>query len=464
MYIDWIEIGSTITVTLDDNDHGLQIGAQIRLIGIETVGYNGTYLVNDVIDERTYEVISNNRLGATSAILSFGAQMSTDKWHGATVRSGVFDDQNGIYWEYDGVNLQCCQRTSTKQISGTAGILPDNNTVTGENTRFRDQLKAGDRIVIRGMTHVISHVATQTSMTVTPDYRGVNAAVGTKVCLVSDKKVRQQDWNVDRMDGTGPSGYNFEPSKMQMIGIEYSWYGAGFIDFMVRGANGDFVYGHRMRNSNINTEAYMRSGNLPVRYEITNEGQNSKLATLCDSSQTTIQIETVEFFPSAGTVYIDNELISYTGTDSATNSLTGCTRQATLTNFQAGAARTYTAGDSSAHDARTGVILISNTCTPLISHWGSAFITDGGFDEDRGYIFSYTEQALTVTNVRQTAFMIRLAPSVSNAIIGDLGDRELLNRAQLLLSSLEVTSETNSTGAIVIEGILNPQNYPNNPE
>ena len=458
-----IEIGSTITVTLDDNDHGLQIGAQIRLIGIETVGYNGTYLVNDVIDERTYEVISNNRLGATSAILSFGAQMSTDKWHGATVRSGVFDDQNGIYWEYDGVNLQCCQRTSTKQISGTAGILPDNNTVTGENTRFRDQLKAGDRIVIRGMTHVISHVATQTSMTVTPDYRGVNAAVGTKVCLVSDKKVRQQDWNVDRMDGTGPSGYNFEPSKMQMIGIEYSWYGAGFIDFMVRGANGDFVYGHRMRNSNINTEAYMRSGNLPVRYEITNEGQNSKLATLCDSSQTTIQIETVEFFPSAGTVYIDNELISYTGTDSATNSLTGCTRQATLTNFQAGAARTYTAGDSSAHDARTGVILISNTCTPLISHWGSAFITDGGFDEDRGYIFSYTEQALTVTNVRQTAFMIRLAPSVSNAIIGDLGDRELLNRAQLLLSSLEVTSETNSTGAIVIEGILNPQNYPNNP-
>jgi hypothetical protein len=207
----------------------------------------------------------------------------------------------------------------------------------------------------------------------------------------------------------------------------------------------------------------MRTGNLPVRYEITNEGQNGKLKEDIDATQTSIPLETVAFFPENGTVYIDNELISFTGRDESNNSITGCTRSATLTNFQAGAARSYTAGGAAAHDARTGVILISNTCTPLISHWGSAFITDGGFDEDRGYIFSYTEQALTVTNVRQTAFMIRLAPSVSNAIIGDLGDRELLNRAQLLLSSLEVTSEANASGTIVIEGILNPQNYPTNP-
>ena len=63
------------------------------------------------------------------------------------------------------------------------------------------------------MTHVVSGISSQTEMTVTPDYRGVNTAVGTKICLVDDKKVRQRDWNLDRMDGTGPSGYNFIPVK-----------------------------------------------------------------------------------------------------------------------------------------------------------------------------------------------------------------------------------------------------------
>ena len=457
-----LETGSTITVTCDDNDHGLQIGGIVNIIGIATAGYNSTYTVNDIVDERTFEVTANLRLGSTTATLSFNAQVSTKQWHGATVRSGVFDDQNGIYWEYDGTNLLVNQRTSTKQTAGTATIAPDTNVVTGLNTRFQDQLKTGDRIVIRGMTHVVSHVNSQTEVNVTPDYRGVNTALGAKVCLVSDKKVRQADFNLDRMDGTGPSGYALEISKMQMIGIEYSWYGAGFIDFMVRGADGNFVYAHRMRNSNINTEAFMRSGNLPVRYEVTNEGAMGKLSTAVAIADTTLNLDDVDFFPNAGTLFINNELITYTGRDESNNTLTGCTRAAGLTNFQAGAARTYTAGPAAIHAASVGVVLVSNTTTPLISHWGSAFITDGGFDEDRGYIFSYAEQAITVGTTKQTAFMIRLAPSVSNAIVGDLGERELLNRAQLLLTGLEITSET-STGGIVVEGVLNPQNYPTNP-
>ena len=60
--------------------------------------------------------------------------------------------------------------------------------------------------------------------------------------------------------------------------------------------------------------------------------------------------------------------------------------------------------------------------------------------------------------------MIRLSPSVSNAIVGDLGQRELINRAQLLLKSLEFTPTTGSTSqAVIIEGVLNPSNYPTNP-
>lgn len=467
---DGIEVGSEITVVTDDNDHGLQAGGVIRLIGVTTPGYNSgnetavppkfDYTVTEIIDERTFKMLAQRRLGSTTAVLGFGAQMSVISWHGATVRSGIFDDQNGIFWEFDGTQISVVQRTGTLQVAGTVAVDSDSNLLTGTNTRFRDQLKAGDRIIIRGMTHVVSHVNSQTELTVTPDWRGVTNITGAKAMLVFDKKVRQPDFNLDRLDGTGPSGYDIDIAKMQMIGIQYSWYGAGFIDFMLRGADGNFVFAHRMRNSNVNTEAFMRSGNLPVRYEVTNEGPPGKLSAEIDASQTTIPLEDGSFFPTNGTLYIDNEIINYTGRTG--NTLTGATRAATFTNFQGGATRSYTAGAASVHSSGTGVVLISQTITPLISHWGSAFITDGGFDEDRGYIFSYAATGVEVSTTRNTAFMIRLAPSVSNAIVGDLGERELLNRAQLLLQGLEITSET-GTGGIVVQGVLNPQNYPLDP-
>jgi hypothetical protein len=45
--------------------------------------------------------------------------------------------------------------------------------------------------------------------------------------------------------------------------------------------------------------------------------------------------------------------------------------------------------------------------------------------------------------------------------VGDLGVRELINRAQLLLQGIEVTSgQGGSSQAIVVEGVLNPSNYP----
>jgi hypothetical protein len=112
------------------------------------------------------------------------------------------------------------------------------------------------------------------------------------------------------------------------------------------------------------------------------------------------------------------------------------------------------------HNVLAGVELVSCLASPTITHWGSAYVMDGGFDTDRGYIFSYQENNFTVTTSEQTLFAIRLAPSVSNSIVGDLGDRELLNRAQILLESLEVTSgDIASASNIIVRAILNPSNF-----
>ena len=458
-----VAVGSIMTIITDDVDHGLQSGSTIRVSGVKTVGYNGEYIVNEIVDERTFRVTASTALGSTTAVIGSQCQISTLTWHGAVVRSGPFDDQNGIFFQYDGQELSVVRRTSTFQVAGSVAISPEKNTLTGTNTRFSQQLQEGDRIVIRGMTHVVTNIASDTSLTVSPDFRGVSEVTGAKCSKVEDLVIPQREWNLDKCDGTGASGYNIDITKMQMIGLQFSWYGAGFIDWMFRGSDGNYVFCHRLKGNNLNTEAYMRTGNLPVRYEVTNEGAKGRLDGGIDDTVSTITLDNTYNFPSSGTFYVDNELISYTGKNDATNQLTGCTRSADLSNFAAGATRTYSAGAASSHNSGQGVVLISSSTSPIISHWGSAYLIDGQFDEDRGYIFSYAETGITVSTTRQTAFLLRLAPSVSNAITGDLGERELLNRAQLLLQGIEVTSDT-GTGAIVIQGVLNPVNYPISPE
>jgi len=457
-------IGSIITIICDDTDHGCQVGGVITITGVTTSGYNGTYTVATITNERQLSFVATQILGSATPVLGSPCLMSVKNWHGATIRAGIFDDQNGMFFQYDGIRMAVCRRSSTFQIAGTISINANANTITGTNTRFTEQLSSGDRIVIRGMTHVVSNVDSNTSMTVTPDFRGVSNVNSVKITKVVDTLVPQSDWNLDTMNGSGPSGYNIDVTKMQMISIQHTWYGAGFIDFMMRGPDGNYVFVHRFRNSNVNFEAYMRTGNQPVRYEVINEGFKGRLSAAMTNSQTTIPMSADDlfWFPNSGTVYIDNELISFTGNSGS--ALTGCTRAATLNQFVAGSSRTFSAGTAASHVIRSGVVLVSNTVTPIISHWGSAFMIDGQFDSDRGYIFNYAATGLSASVDKVTAFLIRLAPSVSNALIGDLGERELLNRAQLLLSSLSITSDTVAGGgAIVVEGVLNPINYPTNP-
>ena len=465
--------GSTITIVTDDTDHGCQVGATIVVSGVTTTGYNGSYTVASIVDERTLTVLSNltnapSGLGSTTGAIGNPCIMSIKNWTGAVVRAGTFDDQNGMWWQYDGTQFSIGRRSSTFQLAGTISVATDNNLVTGTNTRFTSQLVAGDRIVIRGMTHVVSSITSDTILNVTPDYRGATSVSNVKATKVIDYIVPQSQWNGDRLDGSSntfnPSGYLADPSKMQMIGMQWTWYGAGFIDWMLRGPEGKYIFVHRLRNNNLNKEAYMRSGNMPVRYEVLNEGARSYLTSTIIAGDTTIPVADLTNFPTSGTVYIDNELVSYTGKSATTGAgnLTGCGRAATLTQFVAGANRNYTAQTAYSHVANAGVIQVNQTATPNVSHWGSAFLTDGQFDQDRGYIFNYQAINISISTRKTTAFAIRLAPSVSNAIIGDLGTRELINRAQLLLQGIEITAggSTNSNSALVVEGVLNPSNYP----
>lgn len=446
-------------------DHGLQVGTEIRLYNILSEGYSGDYVITQIDSEDQFRFTSIGIPADTIATLDEQPRIAVLKWWGASVRTGMFDDCNGIYWEYDGVNLAVVKRSSTFQMTGLIDVTNGSHTVTGTNTRFIDQSKVGDAIQIRGNRYVITSISDDETISIAPEYRGITAS-GIKPTKVREVRILQRHFNMDKVDGTGESGYNIDLTKMQMLGISYSWYGAGFIDFMVRGARGEFVTAHRMPNNNINDEAYMRSGNLPARYEVANYAAQGRLAADSGTSGNLLLTDIDRFpVPPAGIpahlllvskqgADIFQEVITYTGVSG--NSLTGTTRGTTQTQFISGSNRvlsgTLTPRD---HPAGTSVILLNSTAALTISHWGSAVVMDGGFDDDSGFLFNLADYNITIpANSTRTVLLFRPAPAVSNTLSGALGEREVINRSIITLKSLQVLSTQNAE----IAGVINASN------
>jgi hypothetical protein len=448
-------VGSLITVTTE-LDHSLQVGSTVIISGVVTSGYNGTYGINSITSENTFTVIAAEELGAAAAVITNIPRVTVKNWHGASVRVGPFDDQNGLFWEYDGQELAVVKRSATYQLSGFIAVTAGSQAVTGTSTRFTQQLKVGDSVVIRGMTYRVGTITSDTVLTINPEYRGVNNSSGIKMATVIDDRIPQSQFNIDKVDGTGISGYNMNLNKMQMLGISFSWYGAGFIDYMCRGPDGNMILVHRLKQNNINDEAYMRTGNTAVRYQTINESAVGRLAETIDDSVTSIPLLDASRFPTRGAVLIENEVITYTGKTG--NTLTGAVRAASFQMFIGGSNKSFNGGPAAEHLVGNGfqsVTLISCTAAPQLNHWGSSYIMDGGFDTDRGYYFNYASLSNSVTaNSSETAFFLRLAPSVSNSIAGQFGDRDLINRSQLLLQKLQLQSDK----SVQVYGILNPGN------
>jgi hypothetical protein len=86
---------------------------------------------------------------------------------------------------------------------------------------------------------------------------------------VVNNSFAQEDWNLDRLDGTGESKVIFDVSKMQFLVIDFTWQGVGTIRWGFK-INGETIFCHEEEFANVSTVASMSTGSLPVRYEITN--------------------------------------------------------------------------------------------------------------------------------------------------------------------------------------------------
>jgi hypothetical protein len=102
---------------------------------------------------------------------------------------------------------------------------------------------------------------------------------------VVNTPVAQASWNVDPMDGSGPSGVTLDLTKAQILFMDIEWLGVGTarIGFII---DGNYYVCHKFHHANIIASTYITTASLPARYEITNTGVTSgasKLKQICST-------------------------------------------------------------------------------------------------------------------------------------------------------------------------------------
>jgi hypothetical protein len=417
-------------------------------------------------------------------------------------------------------------------LGGSASVIFNSNRITGTNTQYLTELTVGNYVVIKGMSYKVVSITNNSTFFVQPSYRG---ETGSNVIISKTQELRipQSSWNLDVCNGSGPTGYVLDLRKIQMAYMDYSWYGAGKVRFGFKTTEGVVRYVHQIVHNNLETEAYLRSGNLPARYEvdtgvsptfipklahwgtsvIMDGGFDDDKAYLFSATSNQIRTATgagASISVTGGTqasisqTFLANQLVvgqSYTiNTTGTTNwTLYGAANSNVGTSFvcTAVAASQFAAGNGTAFNlgkwyaynnggkligeigfaieipthsdtyfsigansliTGTGIVAGTSTANPTNSSIGS----QPYLRQVRVSPTSNTLKNLLVINARPSSIQatstvysvaqavdltktipllsLRLAPSVDNGIPGLLGTREIINRMQLNLKSLDVLS------------------------
>ena len=485
--------GSTGTITtryphrinITDSSDGIDVVVANATNGSDF--WNGTHRVTAKVDDYSFNVALDGTPSDPSAtgIPTF----NVNAWNNCSLRCGLFDDQNGLFFDYNGQDLGCVVRSSVQQLSGTVSATFKEGDIVGNGTKFLSQLSQNQDIVIKGQTYQITKISSDTLLHVLPSYRGITQS-DIIVTKIEDNRVSQEQWNIDKCDGKGITGFKLELNRIQMAYIDYSWYGAGKVRFGFKDQNGVVRYVHQFVHGNKKTEAYMRSGNVPARYELKNIGSPTYVPALAhwgtsvimdgtfdDDKAYVFTANSLNNSVTVGQTVTANGRIEDIGGDwqqrlfnrwnllgHAITLSTGSTDLATVTDgmsitgtgLNAGtklsnpisiypAPQPYQPSIDSRHSYNNGT---RQTRTLLLIDQAPTGITSA--DSDYTITISDTGGG---TNVSRDfpLISIRLAPSVDTNTPGFLGEREIINRMQLILNEVDILT----THGCIVELRLN---------
>lgn len=104
---------------------------------------------------------------------------------------------------------------------------------------------------------------------------------------VTETRISQANWNMDKLDGTGPSLKTLDISKAQIMWMDIEWLGLGTVrmGFII---DGQIIHCHSFHHANRLGTTYITTASLPLRYEIKNTGTTVGSSTMKQVCSTVI--------------------------------------------------------------------------------------------------------------------------------------------------------------------------------
>ena len=404
-----IKINSTVIECKTRRPHGLindlfvVISEAKDSYGNVSTVYNGAFQVT-VVNLTTFRI---SKGGGIPEARAYGfPQFYVREWSGGAVRTGMFDFQNGMFFEFDGQEIYAVRRSSTQQLGGTVAALQGNEVIFGTGTSLQAQLDVGDYIVMRGQSYRVTQIDSETRMSVRPEYKGSS---GTEKEF-NPATVVNTSTDVFTIVGHGftnllPVVYNSidgEPIGGLVNGRTYYISVLTGNTFKLKASpdSETFVNLSSVGTTTIHSFTPAKSGIIVTKTVDTRVAQGDWSIDPCDGTGVTgynldlskIQMAYMDYsWYGAGKIRF-----GFKTTDGQVQYVHEFVHNNNL--FES----YFRSGNL---PARYEVVTYNNpTYIPFLFHWGTSVMMDGRFDDDNAYLFTQNSQTLDVRGTTAKSF------------------------------------------------------------
>jgi hypothetical protein len=107
-----------------------------------------------------------------------------------------------------------------------------------------------------------------------------SSATGVSV----DTRYPQSTWNVDKLDGTGPSGVTLDLTKQQVVVIDFGWLGSAVVRWGFD-IGGQILIVNEVFPANVLSLPFMSQPSLPLRWQVSSSGGAGSMQATCGAVQ-----------------------------------------------------------------------------------------------------------------------------------------------------------------------------------